>query len=457
MRDDILGTLAHVAVLEKAGLLKADEAQRVRTALTELHAQAETFKLDPAHEDVHMNVEVWLTQRVGDLGKKVHTGRSRNDQVALDLRLWARRAILDAGDAARDLGATLLTAAQRNPDAILPGHTHFQIAQPVLLAHVLGAHAARMMRDLERLDQAYTRTNVSPLGAGALAGTSHPLDPALSAELLAFDRPFTNSLDAVSDRDFLHDLLYAQAVLLNHVSGLAEELILFTHPAFGFATIDDAHATGSSLMPQKKNPDALEVARAKAATAAGALAASLGHTKALPLAYNRDLQEQKRLVLETVPAGTRAVRAVASLVKTLTFHDDRMLKMAWEGYADATDLADYLVRKGVPFRDAHALAAQCVQVAIAKSVPLARLTLKEFKAISPKVSRDVFTVLGPEASVAAKKSPGGTGRDAAAKALESVWSDLEKTGRSFKANAQALQKATLALLPPALVKRKATR
>ena len=455
VKEDILGTLAHVAVLEKAGVLSGNEAQQLRRALAELYAQTPTFTLASDLEDVHMNVEAWLTERVGDLGKKVHTARSRNDQVALDLRLWARRHCVALALEAHHLAGNLLAIAQDHPTTILPGHTHFQPAQPVLLAHAMGAHVARLSRDLDRLHEAYGRLNVSPLGAGALAGTSHAVDPTVSAELLGFSAPFTNSLDAVSDRDFVHDLLYAASVLLNHVSGLAEELILYTHPAFGFATIDDAHATGSSLMPQKKNPDVLEVARAKAGTLLGALAASLAHTKALPLAYNRDLQEQKRLLVETLPSSVQAVRVVADLVEGLAFHGEAMHDMAEAGYADATELADYLVRKGVAFREAHALAAQAVQLALEKGVPLSGLGPADFKTIHAKIGADVTKSLGAQATVAAKTSPGGTAPKPAQKALRALEEEVAKRAAPFYAAAKAHQTIEVNLVKTAnLVKTK---
>jgi argininosuccinate lyase len=444
-----LGTLAHVAVLEKAKVLTGAETSKLRTALADLHANASALPLSGDLEDVHMNVEAVLTERVGDLGKKVHTARSRNDQVALDLRLWSRRQTIALGLEVHHLAGNLLALAREHPDTILPGHTHFQVAQPVLLSHTLAAHAARLARDLDRLHDAYARLNISPLGAGALAGTSHPIDPTVAAKLLGFDAAFTNSLDAVSDRDFVHELLAALAITLNHVSGLAEELILFTHPAFGFATVDDAHATGSSLMPNKKNPDVLEIARAKAATALGALAASLAHTKALPLAYNRDLQEQKRLLLDTLPIGPATVRVVADLVETLSFDKAAMRRAAAAGHADATELADYLVRKGVPFRDAHGVAGAAVHLATERRLSLAELPLKELQRLHPKVGADVAAVLGPEATVAAKSSPGGTSPRAAARALKLVEADVNGRAAFFYQTATALQRTEAALTTPA--------
>jgi argininosuccinate lyase len=277
----------------------------------------------------------------------------------------------------------------------------------------------------------------------------------VAAELLGFRETFANSLDAVSDRDFVHELLFAEAVLLNHASGLAEELILFTHPAFGFATLDDAHATGSSLMPQKKNPDVLEVARAKAATLLGALTASLATTKALPLSYNRDLQEQKRLAIETVPHGIQTLRVVADTVERLTIHEDAMAKLSGAGHPDATDLADYLVRKGVPFRDAHAQAARCVQLALARNVTLSQLPLQEFQSVNPNIGGDVLQALGPAASVAAKTSPGGTAPARAAQAVHRIETELNHHVAFFIEAAQSLERIEKRLVrSPSMVKTK---
>lgn len=407
--DDIVGSLAHVAVLEDAKILDTEEAGRLKSALRHLYAQAGVMKLDAGYEDVHLNVEAALTKVLGDLGKKVHTARSRNDQVALDLRLFAQRWTLETAARLVDVIESLLWLAKKNPKAVMPGFTHLQVAQPVLLSFHLQAHAERFLRDLQRLRDAYERVLVSPLGAGALAGTRHPIHPAISSAALGFKRPFRNAMDAVSDRDYLAELLFDGALTLTHASGLAEEFILFASQPFGFATIGDAFATGSSIMPQKKNPDVFEVTRGRSATLLGAVAASLAGLKALPLAYNRDLQEQKRLFLQTYPLVAPNLGVLSRMLRTITFHEDRLREASNEGYGDATDLADYLVKKGVPFREAHAFSASLVRKAMAKRVSLSQLDAKDLAGANGRIGADVRNYLGPLNSVKGKQSPGGTG------------------------------------------------
>ena len=455
--DDVVGSLAHVAVLEDAKILDRSEAERLRGALRDLYqdALAGKVKLDPTHEDVHLNVEVWLTDRLGDLGKKLHTARSRNDQVALDLRLYARRWTLETGSALALLAKSLVRLAEKHHGVILPGYTHLQVAQPVLLSFFLQAHAERFLRDLERFQEAFVRMNVSPLGAAALAGTRHPIKPSVSAKLLGFDRPFANAMDAVSDRDYVVELLHCAALTLAHASSLSEDLILYTNQEFAFVEIGDAFATGSSIMPQKKNPDVFEVTRAKAATLSGALTSALGTLKSLPMAYNRDLQEQKRVFLESYTGVARHLKVLADAVAALSFDKAKMLAAAARGYADATDLADYLVERGVPFRDAHGQAARIVRAAIARKTVLSDLSLKELQAIEPKIGDDVFDYLGPEGSINGKRSPGGTGFTA----VQSARADLR--GRYFSLEkwwidaAQRWETTTQALVrPPLKVKTK---
>lgn len=455
--DDVAGSLAHVAVLEEAKILSREEAQRLREALRELYQRALQggLRLDAEHEDIHMNVEVELTRRLGDLGKKLHTARSRNDQVALDLRLFARRWTLETGSALTLLVKALLRLAEKNEGLHLPGYTHLQVAQPVELSFVLQAHAERFLRDLSRFQDAYERLNVSPLGAAALAGTRHPTNPAVAAGLLGFSRPFDNAMDAVSDRDYVVELLSHAALALVHASQLAEDVFLWTTQEFGFASLGDEFSTGSSIMPQKKNPDVFEVTRARAATLIGALTGALAALKGLPMAYNRDLQEQKRLFLDTYPHVAPNLAVVARALETLTFHSSRMAEAAERGYADATDLADYLVERGVPFRDAHEAAATLVRTAIAKKAPLSKLRLAEFQKVEPRISQDVFGYLGAAGSVRGKKSPGGTGPQAVREGRASLRRRYFEQEKWWLATAKQWQSTMEALVrAPIQVKRK---
>jgi argininosuccinate lyase len=446
--DDIIGSLAHVSVLEDAKVLDATEAGRLRSALRHLFKDASEGEvpLFTEHEDVHMNVEVALTKVLGDLGKKLHTARSRNDQVATDLRLFAQRWTLETAARIRDLVESLLWLSKKHPKAVLPGYTHLQVAQPILLSFHLQAHAERFLRDLARLRDAYERLLVSPLGAGALAGTTHPIDPSISANALGFDRSFRNAADAVSDRDYLAELLFAASLALTHASGLAEEFILFTNQSFGFATIGDDYATGSSIMPQKKNPDVFEVTRARSGTLLGALVASLSGLKALPLAYNRDLQEQKRLFVQTFPLVAPNFGLLARMLRSVTFHPERMEAAANEGYGDATELADYLVRQGTPFRDAHHQSATLVRMAGQKKVPLAALTAKEFAKVNPKIGADVVKHLGPHNAVKGRKSPGSTGPAHVEAGRKQLLAELATIENFFVAAGQAREAAWMTLL-----------
>ncbi|HLE46675.1 MAG TPA: argininosuccinate lyase [Candidatus Thermoplasmatota archaeon] len=450
--DDVLGSLGHVSGLEHAGILTSADAEKLAEALRRIYREAldGTFQLDPAHEDVHLNVEVRLIAELGDLGKRLHTGRSRNDQVALDLRLFARRWSLGLAKGLHDLVGSLMAMAKKHPDAILPGYTHMQVAQPVQLAFQLQAHAERFQRDLERLRDAFDRLLVSPLGAGALAGSRHALDPAHTATVLGFKEPFRNAMDAVSDRDFLAELLFVATLALTHASGLAEELILFTSQEFAFATIRDDFATGSSIMPQKKNPDVFEATRGRAAAVLGSLVAAIAAGKNLSLAYNRDLQDQKRVFVETYPRVAPHIELLARAIRAVEFHPARMADAAERGYGDATDLADYLVGRGVPFRDAHDVAASAVRLGIDKGLPLRSLPIDMLQKLHPKIGRDVRRHLGAAASVAAKKTAGSTqpaavaaARLALARAHRETWSYFEDAFASVHRATQRLLGAPL--------------
>ena len=407
---DLMGSIAHVAMLAKAGILKPEEAVPLRRGLRKLFAQVERgqFEWKAELEDVHMNLESALTREAGDVGKRLHTARSRNDQVAVDTRMWLRDALLDVAFAIVQLQRVLVELASRHRETVMPGFTHMQHAQPILLAHHFLAHVNRLQRDLERAIDAYKRVNVSPLGAGALAGTSHDTDPAFTAKLLGFDSSFHNSLDAVSDRDFAAESLFACSLLMGHLSAMAEEIVLWNTPEFGFVTLSDAVATGSSLMPQKKNPDVAELVRGKSAAVFGELTAFLALLKGLPLAYNRDLQEDKAILFRGVDNSLSSTRLMARLLEHTTFNATRMREQANVGHMDATDLADYLVRKDIPFREAHEIAGRLVRYAEEEGRTLSELSLGEYKEFCGAIDEDVFKVLGVEASVKNKRSPGST-------------------------------------------------
>jgi argininosuccinate lyase len=450
LREDLVGTAVHAEALADAGVLTPQELDLLRAAVHQAYedAQRGQFPLKPALEDVHMNVEAWLTQRLGELGKKIHTGRSRNDQVALDLRLAARRHLMTVAHQLLRLCKALRSVADKAPEAVLPGTTHLQPAQPVAFAHWAGMHVERLVRDLERLRDAYARLNVSPLGAAALAGTSHAIDPARTAERLAFDAAFRNSLDAVSDRDFLIEIAYVHAHGAVHLSQLAEDVILWAAPAYGFLELGDAHATGSSIMPQKRNPDVFEVVRAAAATAIGELTTALAISKGLPAAYNRDLQEQKRVLVHAWRRQRKLLAVLPDAVANLTPRPERMEAAAGQGHTDATELADHLVRRGVAFRDAHGMAADAVKAADDAEKTLSELTDDELAAVLGQHAQGVRDVLGPHAAVAAKTSPGGTALERVAEQHERQAEILEDLAAFFESETMRVAAAETRLLQP---------
>ena len=370
--DDLMGSIAHVRGLGRAGLLTEDEVRALVDGLDSLRVDVEQgwFDWDPALEDVHLNLEAALADRIGPLAGKLHTGRSRNDQVATDLRLWCRRAVDRLGSALLDFERALVGLAERDGEAVLPGTTHIQPAQPVLLAHHLLAYVEMAERDRGRLADARRRLNVSPLGAGALAGAGYPLDRDATAAELGFDGVTRNSLDAVADRDFVVELLAAAALAMVHLSRLAEEITWWSNPRFGFVRVADAFSTGSSMMPNKRNPDPAELVRARAARVTAGLAAVLGLLKGLPLAYQRDLQDDKPPLFEAVATLESSLAVMAGLLETLSVDTGRMAEAAREGYTTATSVADALVRRGVPFRTAHHVVGGLVAQAEAAGVPL---------------------------------------------------------------------------------------
>ncbi|HHW15693.1 MAG TPA: argininosuccinate lyase, partial [Firmicutes bacterium] len=384
-REDIAGSIAHVKTLAKAGILTQEEAATLERGLREVEEDLASGRaaLDPSLEDIHMAVETLLTAKVGEVGKKLHTARSRNDQVALDFRLYLLGAEREIARALHAFAATLVELAEANRDVLLPGLTHLQPAQPILLAHHLLAYFEMALRDLDRLGDCYRRTAVSPLGSGALAGVTYPLDREETARVLGLPTITANSLDAVADRDFALEFLAFAAIHLVHLSRLAEEIILWNSAPFGFVELDDAFATGSSIMPQKKNPDVAELVRGKSGRVFGDLLALLTVMKGLPLAYNKDLQEDKERVFDAVDTILACLRTFTPMLATLRFRPERMARAAQDGYLAATDVADYLVRQGVPFRDAHALTGRVVRYAQEVGKSLEELTLEEWRRFSP--------------------------------------------------------------------------
>jgi argininosuccinate lyase len=407
---DIRGSIAHARMLAAAGILSDAERDQIVTGLETIRGEIEGggFEWSVAREDVHMNVEARLIELVGDVGKKLHTARSRNDQIATDIRLWLRDeidAILTQIDA---VGTALLDLAERHANVIMPGFTHLQSAQPVTFGHHMLAWFEMVLRDRDRMRDCRRRVNALPLGAAALAGTTFPIDRTMTARELGFDALCENSLDAVSDRDFAIEFCAAASVAMMHFSRWSEELVLWSSQQFGFIDLPDRFCTGSSIMPQKKNPDVPELVRGKSGRVFGHLFALLTLMKGQPLAYNKDNQEDKEPLFDAVDTLRDTLTALAGMLPHIDVRAERMHRAAADGYATATDLADYLVRKSVPFRDAHEIVGKCVAFAIAQGRPLDRLTHDELTQFSPAIEPDVFALLGVDGSVAARNHVGGT-------------------------------------------------
>ncbi len=425
---DIAGSLAHARMLASVGVLAAVDLASIERGLTAIGEEIRrgTFAWSTDLEDVHLNIESRLIALVGDAGKRLHTGRSRNDQVATDLRLYVRAAIDDIGAAVVALRAALLDLAEPHAATIMPGFTHLQVAQPVTFGHHLLAYEAMLARDSERLTDCRRRVNRLPLGSAALAGTSFPIDRALVARELGFEGLCANSLDAVSDRDFAIEFAAAGALLMMHLSRFAEELVLWSSPRFGFVRLTDRYCTGSSIMPQKKNPDVPELVRGKTGRVYGDLVALLTLMKAQPLAYNKDNQEDKAPVFDLVDTLLPTLAVVTALVSDgIEVDAERMRAAASEGYATATDLADYLVKKGLPFRDAHEAVAQAVRHAESEHCDLATLSLASLKRYSPLIEDDVYAVLTLEGSIASRNHPGGTAPSQVRAAIRAARASLE--------------------------------
>jgi argininosuccinate lyase len=409
-RQDIDGSIAHARMLTAAGVLAAVDRDAIIHGLEAIRSKIERNEFDwsVALEDVHMNIEAHLTRHIGDAGKRLHTGRSRNDQVATDIRLYLRDAIDAIQAELNRLQHGLANLAEVEADTIMPGFTHLQVAQPVTFGHHLMAWFEMLRRDRERLEDCRKRVNVSPLGAAALAGTSYSLDRHYTARLLGFDGPAENSLDAVSDRDFAIEFVAAAALIMTHLSRFSEELVLWSSAQFDFIELPDRFCTGSSIMPQKKNPDVPELVRGKTGRVNGHLVALLTLMKGQPLAYNKDNQEDKEPLFDTADTVLDSLRAFADMVPALRAKRENMRQSTRRGFATATDLADYLVRKGLPFRDAHEVVGRAVRLGIESGRDLAEMALTELQAFSPAIEADVFQVLSLEGSVAARNHWGGT-------------------------------------------------
>ena len=410
-RQDIQGSLAHAAMLKHVGIISAEDEAAIRGGLAKIAARIEAgdFPFDDALEDIHMNIEARLTETIGEAGKRLHTGRSRNDQVALDVRLWVRDAIDGLSGQITDVMRALVARAEEHAGSVMPGFTHLQPAQPVTFGHHMLAYVEMLSRDLSRLADCRARLNESPLGAAALAGTGFAIDRHMTAKALGFDRPMRNSLDAVASRDFAAEFLFCCAMCSVHLSRLAEEIVIWTNPYFGFVKLSDAFTTGSSIMPQKRNPDAAELVRGKTGRVMGALMGMLTVMKGLALTYFKDMQEDKEGIFDAAENLTLTLAATAGMVRDMKPQTERLAAAAGAGFSTATDLADWLVRSlKMPFRDAHHVTGTLVAKAEAKGVDLSGLTLAEMQAVEPRITQGVFDVLTVEASVRSRTSYGGT-------------------------------------------------
>lgn len=426
---DIEGSVAHCRMLAKQGIIANEEADQIIEALGRIRREIDKgeFEFDAGLEDIHMNIESRLIDLLGPLGQKLHTARSRNDQVALDLRLYLKEAVQTCSEILKELCKALVTQAKNNLELVLPGYTHLQRAQPVLLAHHLLAYVEMFCRDSDRLSDCARRINVLPLGSAALAGTPFPIDREYTAKLLGFDSVSRNSMDAVSDRDFVAEFLFDMSMIMMHTSRLAEELVLWSTKEFDFVEMSDAHTTGSSIMPQKKNPDVAELARGKTGRVYGSLVSVLTMMKGLPLSYNRDMQEDKEPVFDAADTVSATLSVLVQVIKGLKFNGDRMFRATQTGFLTATDLADYLVRKGFPFRRAHHVVGEMVQYALNRGKELYELELSEMREFSRSIEEDVYRVLDVNSSLETRGVQGGTSSACVRQELErfekELWDD----------------------------------
>ncbi len=426
-KQDIRGSIAHVTMLAKQGILTEAEMTEIRNGLEGIldDVKAGRLEIDPTAEDIHSFVEATLIERVGDVGKKLHTGRSRNDQVALDMKLYIRDEIGELDALLKDLLTTILRIIDENLETYMPGFTHLQKAQPVTVAHHFGAYFEMFLRDRSRLADIRKRMNTCPLGAGALAGTTYPLDREYTASLLDFDCATRNSMDSVSDRDYLIELCSAMATIMMHLSRFSEEIILWNSNEYQFVELDDAYSTGSSIMPQKKNPDIAELVRGKTGRVYGALTSILTTMKGIPLAYNKDMQEDKEMVFDAIDTTKGCIALFTGMIDTMRFHKDIMKKSAMNGFTNATDAADYLVNHGVPFRDAHGIVGQLVLFCLDKGISLDDMTLEEYKAISPVFESDIYDAISLKTCVEKRTTIGAPGPSVMKQAAEQYHKMLE--------------------------------
>lgn len=418
-RQDIRGSIAHVTMLAKQGILTEEEKEQITDGLNGILRDVEngSLPITDEYEDIHSFVEANLTARIGDAGKKLHTGRSRNDQVALDMKLYTRDEVTELDGLLRELLEVLLILMKENTETFMPGFTHLQKAQPITLAHHMGAYFEMFKRDRQRMKDIYKRMNLCPLGSGALAGTTYPLDREYTAELLGFDGPTLNSMDSVSDRDYLIELLSAMSTAMMHLSRFSEEIIIWNSNEYKFVEIDDAYSTGSSIMPQKKNPDIAELVRGKTGRVYGALMSLLTTMKGIPLAYNKDMQEDKELVFDAIDTAKGCLALFTGMLRTMKFNAERMEESAKHGFTNATDAADYLVKRGVPFRDAHGIVGQLVLCCIEKKIALDDMTLEEFRAISPVFEEDIYDAISMKTCVETRNTIGAPGKAAMEKVI----------------------------------------
>ena len=410
-KQDIRGSIAHVTMLAASGILTEDEKNEIIKGLEGILEDVEngTLEITSQYEDIHSFVEANLIDRIGDAGKKLHTGRSRNDQVALDMKLYVRDEILELKGLVVTLLKTLHRLMQENKTTYMPGFTHLQKAQPITFAHHVGAYMEMFKRDYERLCDIYERMNYCPLGAGALAGTTYPLDRELTASLLDFKGPTLNSMDSVSDRDYVIELLSALSTIMMHLSRFSEEIVIWNSNEYQFVELDDAYSTGSSIMPQKKNPDIAELVRGKTGRVYAALTSILTTMKGIPLAYNKDMQEDKELTFDAIDTVKGCLALFTGMIDTMTINKPRMESSAKNGFTNATDAADYLVNHGVPFRDAHGIVGQLVLYCIDKNIALDDMSLEEFKAISPVFEEDIYDAISLETCVSKRNTIGAPG------------------------------------------------
>lgn len=428
-QQDLQGSMAHVKMLGRQGILTKEEAEQILSELKKMLAEIEagTLVISDQYEDIHSFVEAVLTARIGDVGKKLHTGRSRNDQVALDMRMYIRKEIAQTDALLKELLETLLEIMKANLDTVMPGFTHLQKAQPVTLAHHMGAYFEMFKRDRLRMRDIYERMNYCPLGSGALAGTTYPLDREYTAQILGFYGPTANSMDSVSDRDYVIEYLAALSIMMMHLSRFCEEIIIWNSNEYQFVEIDDSYSTGSSIMPQKKNPDIAELIRGKTGRVYGALLSLLTTMKGIPLAYNKDIQEDKELTFDALDTAKGCLALFNGMLATMKFQKERMRESASHGFTNATDAADYLVNHGVPFRDAHGIVGKIVLYCLEKGIAIDQMSLDELKAISPVFEADIYEAVSMETCISKRLTIGAPGKSAMEQAI--------KAGQAYLADA----------------------